>query len=293
MTLRELELFYHLCEDPHISQLAKKLSISQSAISLAIKSLEENLSEPLFDRLGKKLILNERGRLFKQKSYKHFLALKDCEDLFKKDKISGELKIASSKTLGEFIMPQIIFEFINNNPQVRIKKDIKNSSQIVQMVLNGDIDIGIIESECEEGAIIKEKIGEDMLVVVTSDKTLAGKELFIDKLYDRMWLIREKGSGTRELFLNSLEDVAKELVLKMEFTEFEEMKTLLEKNKNTIACISEIVVKKELQRKELYQLKLKNIDLKRDLHIIYHKDKYRSNLFNSFIEYTKKHFQQS
>jgi len=293
MTLRELELFYHLCEDPHISQLAKKLSISQSAISLAIKSLEENLSEPLFDRLGKKLILNERGRLFKQKSYKHFLALKDCEDLFKKDKISGELKIASSKTLGEFIMPQIIFEFINNNPQVRIKKDIKNSSQIVQMVLNGDIDIGIIESECEEGAIIKEKIGEDMLVVVTSDKTLAEKELFIDKLYDRMWLIREKGSGTRELFLNSLEDVAKELVLKMEFTEFEEMKTLLEKNKNTIACISEIVVKKELQRKELYQLKLKNIDLKRDLHIIYHKDKYRSNLFNSFIEYTKKHFQQS
>jgi len=79
VTLKELELFYHLCDNPHVSQLAQKIDMSQSAISLAIKSLEKKLDEPLFDRIGKKLILNDRGRRFKEKTYHHFLALKNLE----------------------------------------------------------------------------------------------------------------------------------------------------------------------------------------------------------------------
>ncbi|RUM66531.1 MAG: LysR family transcriptional regulator [Sulfurospirillum sp.] len=291
MTLKELELFYLLCDDPHISQLAKKLSISQSAISLSIKSLEKKLQEPLFDRLGKKLMLNERGRLFKEQTYPHFLALKDAKDLFTKDKLSGILKVASSKTLGEFIIPQIIFEFAGLYPNVNIQKDIKNSSQIISMVQSGEIDLGIIESECNEPNIKKEKIGEDNLVVVTSDKTLSNKELYIDTLSDRKWILRESGSGTRELFLKTLGNLKKELNIVTEFTEFEEMKTLLEKNRNLLSCISKFVVSKDLKRGDLFTLKLKNIDLKRELFIIYHKDKYQTSLFNSFKEYIKKNFQ--
>ena len=70
MTLKEIELFYLLSENPHVSQLSKNIALSQSAISLAIKSLEAKLEEQLFDRIGKKLVLNERGRLFKEKTYK-------------------------------------------------------------------------------------------------------------------------------------------------------------------------------------------------------------------------------
>ena len=282
MTLRELELFYHLCEDPHISQLAKKLSMSQSAISLSIKSLETKLAEPLFDRLGKKLMLNERGRLFKKETYKHFLALKDAEEFFKKDRLSGILKIASSKTIGEFMMPQVIYDFLNQNPNATIIKDIKNSSQIIQMVLSGEIDLGIIEAECDEPSIIKEKITTDSLVVVTSDKKLSNKKVYIDQLRSKKWILREKGSGTRELFLNSLGSAFKDLDIFMEFTEFEEMKTLLEKNQDVITCISSAVVAKELERKELFKVTLTNVDLKRNLYLIYHKDKYRTSLFKSF-----------
>jgi len=291
MTLKELELFYLLCDDPHISQLAKRLNISQSAISLSIKSLEKKLQEPLFDRLGKKLMLNERGRLFKEQTYPHFLALKDAKDLFTKDKLSGILKVASSKTLGEFIIPQIIFEFAGLYPNVNIQKDIKNSSQIISMVQSGEIDLGIIESECNEPNIQKEKIGEDHLVVVTSDKTLSNKEVYIDTLSDRKWILRESGSGTRELFLKTLGNLKKELNIVTEFTEFEEMKTLLEKNRNLLSCISKFVVTKDINRGDLFILKLKNIDLKRELFIIYHKDKYQTSLFESFKKYLKENFQ--
>jgi DNA-binding transcriptional LysR family regulator len=291
MTFKELELFYHLAEHAHISQLSKKINMSQSAISLAIKALEKSLGEPLFDRIGKKLILNERGRLFKEKTYKHFLALKDTQKLFQEDKLSGIIKIASSKTTGNFILPRLVFDFMLQNPHITIQREIKNSAQIIQMVLEGEIDMGIIETECQEPSIIKEELGSDRLIVVGNDETLSKKEYYIDQLAHKKWLLREPGSGTRELFLKALGNLAGELEIFMEFTEFEEMKTVLENEKETLTCISKFVVAKELERKELFEIKLKNIDLTRKLYIIYHKDKYKSTLFDSFEKYIKRHVQ--
>jgi DNA-binding transcriptional LysR family regulator len=291
MTFKELELFYHLAEHAHISQLSKKINMSQSAISLAIKALEKSLGEPLFDRIGKKLILNERGRLFKEKTYKHFLALKDTQKLFQEDKLSGIIKIASSKTIGNFILPRLVFDFMLQNPHITIQREIKNSAQIIQMVLEGEIDMGIIETECQEPSIIKEELGSDRLIVTGNDETLTKNDYYIDQLAHKKWLLREPGSGTRELFLKALGNLAGELEIFMEFTEFEEMKTVLENEKETLTCISKFVVAKELERKELFEIKLKNIDLTRKLYIIYHKDKYKNMLFDSFEKYIKQHVQ--
>lgn len=288
MTLKELELFYHLSDDPHISQLAKKISMSQSAISLAIKSLEKKLSEPLFDRIGKKLILNERGRRFKEETYHHFLALKDAENFFKQETFSGVLKIASSKTVGAYIMPQLVLDFLLKYPNASIMKDIKNSSQIIQMVRDGEIDLGVIEAACEDEHIIKELLGEDRLVVVSRDKALSERSFFIDQLFSKKWILREKGSGTRELFLHALGTVHKELEVFMEFTEFEEMKTLLYNNDDVITCVSKYVIAKELERGELHEVVLTNISLKRDFYLIYHKDKYKTSLFQSFQRFVHK-----
>ncbi len=292
MTLKELELFYNLCEDSHISQLAKKLNMSQSAISLAIKSLEKKLGEPLFDRLGKKLVLNERGRVFKEKSHKHFLALKDVQNIFKKDKISGILHVASSKTIGDFVSPQIIFDFLSKYDDTKIVKDIQNSSKIISLVLKGGIDIGFIESYTHEPNIEKIRMASDKLVVVSGDKNFLNKEFYIDRLFSKKWLLREPGSGTRELFLNALGDISKELKIFMEFCEFEEMKTVLKNNKDTISCVSKIVVEKELQRGELFEIRLKNISLKRDLFMIYHKNRYKSALFEAFESFAKSGFEK-
>ncbi|SFP14473.1 LysR substrate-binding domain-containing protein [Hydrogenimonas thermophila] len=291
MTLKELELFYYLADNPHISQLAKQLSMSQSAISLAIKSLEKKLSEPLFDRVGKKLVLNERGRLFKEKTYNHFLALKDAENFFKEDRLSGNLHIISSKTVGDFIMPQVIFDFLSHYPNAKICKDIKNSTDIVKSILEGSIDMGFVEFACSDPNIIKERVGRDQLIVVSSDKNLSEKEFYIDQLFSKKWLLREKGSGTRDVFLKTLGDLAKDINIFMEFSEFEEIKTLLERNPDAITCISKFSVKKELERGELFEVKLKNITFERDFCLVYHKNKYKSKLFNEFSEFAKRYFQ--
>ncbi|RUM45169.1 MAG: LysR family transcriptional regulator [Hydrogenimonas sp.] len=292
MTLKELELFYALAENPHVSQLAKQISMSQSAISLAIKSLEKKLSEPLFDRVGKKLVLNERGRLFKEKTYPHFLALKDAENFFKENHLSGILHVASSKTIGDFIMPQIIFDFISEHPNATIHKEIQNSSDIIRKVLDGTIDMGFVEFACNEPAVIKETVAKDQLIVVSSDKSLAKKEFYIDQLFDRKWLIREQGSGTRDVFLKKLGELAKELNIFMEFSEFEEIKTLLECNPDTLTCISKFAVKKELERGELFEVRLKNLTFERSFCLVYHQNKYQSKLFETFKTYAKTRFNE-
>ena len=287
MTLKELSLFYQLCEDAHLSNLAQKLGITQSAVSLAIKSLESKIGEPLFDRIGKKLVINEIGRLFKEKTYPHFQALMDAENFFKDNKISGILNIASSKTIGDFITSQIVFHFLQTHEHVTIQKDIQNSAHIINLVKSGVIDIGFIESVCFDEDIIKEEMGNDELILVSSDQDLEEKTFYIDELMYKKWIVREKGSGTREVFLESIGKLAKELKICMEFSEFEEAKTILLKNPQTITCLSKVVVEKELKRGELYEVKLHNLQIERKFYLIYNKNKYQSKLFLEFKNFVK------
>lgn len=285
MTLRELEIFYGLSEETHLLNLSKKLAISQAAISLAIKSLEKKLSEPLFDRLGKKLVLNERGRIFKEKTYEHYLALKDAQMEFEQDTFAGNLKIASSKTVGNFITPQIVFDFLSKYPNVSIDKKIDNSYTIIKMVEDGEIDFGLIETKPESANLVVQTIGDDELIFVSSDEKLSKDKYFIDNLFDKKWILREKGSGTRALFINAIAALSKELNLFMEFTGFEEIKNLLIQNKDALTCISRFAVLKELERQELFEIKLINIDLKRELYLIYNKNKYQTTLFKEYKKF--------
>ncbi len=284
MTFRELEIFFSLSENSSVSSVAKEKGLSQSAVSLSIKSLENDLGERLFNRIGKKLILNERGRLFRQKTFKSFLELKDAQNLFSKNKLSGVLRILASKTIGTFVIPEIVYKFLENYKEVNIIKETKNSAEIIKSVLNGEIDIGFIETEFENENIIKEKIGEDELVIVSGEEYK--KEVFIDELKNKKWLLREKGSGTREMFLNSLGEYGKNINIFMEFSGFIEIKNLL-KHKDTITCISKYAVKNELSKKELFEVKVKNFEFKRNFYLIYHKNRFKTLLFNKFCEFIK------
>ena len=285
MTFKELNFFYKLCENPKVSMVAKELNISQSAISIAIKSLEEKLRESLFDRVGKKLVLNERGRSFYEKTYTHFVALNDAQNIFKIDKIDGTLKVGSSRTISNHFMADIYYNFLSKYEKVKIDIDTINSSLIVKKVLNGELDLGIIESDCEELDIIKEELYEDQLLVVSSDKEYE-KEIFIDMI-DKKWILREQGSGTREMFINRLGELSKQIDIFMELQEVQEIKELLLKHKDTISVMSKIAVLKEIEQSKLFVTQIKGFSFDRHFYLIYHKNKSRTILFETFTKYLK------
>jgi DNA-binding transcriptional LysR family regulator len=288
MTLKELNFFYKLSDNPQVTQVALELNISQSAISLAIKSLENKLEEQLFDRVGKKLILNERGRFFKEKTLPHYLAIIDSQKLFQKNKLAGNMKIASSKTISNYLMPDIYYDFLSTHNDVKFDISTINSTKIIENILNSKIDIGLIEIDINNSNLIKQKLCNDELIIVTSDKNTP-KEAFIDTV-NKKWILRETGSGTREIFINCLGKYAQDISIFMELQDFEEIKKILIDNKDTITAISKHAVKKELENKQLFQIKLKNFEFKRELQIVYHKDKSKNLLFETFIEFLKSKF---
>jgi DNA-binding transcriptional LysR family regulator len=288
MTLKELNFFYKLCENPQVTQVAQELNISQSAISLAIKSLENSLNEQLFDRIGKKLILNEKGKYFKEKTLLHYLALKDAENIFQENKLAGNIKIAASKTISNYIMPNIYYDFLTKYNDVKMDILTINSSKIIDKILKSELDIGLIEVDTQNSSLIKEKLCDDELIVVSSDENYS-KVAFIDAIKKR-WILRETGSGTREIFINHIGEIAKELDIFMQLQDFEEIKTIVLNNPNTVTAISKVIVQKELEEKKLFQIKLKNLELKREFYLVYHKEKSKNLLFETLIEFLKSRF---
>lgn len=288
MTLKELNFFYKLSENPQVTQVANELNISQSAISLAIKSLENSLNEQLFDRIGKKLILNEKGKYFKEKTLPYYLKLIDAQNIFLENKLVGNIKVAASKTISNYIMPNIYFNFLTKYEDVKLDILTINSTKIVDMILNSKLDIGLIEVDLKNSSLIKEKLCDDELIVVTSDEKQE-RNAFIDSIKKR-WILRETGSGTREIFINKIGKIANDLDIFMQLQDFEEIKTIILNNPNTVTAISKVAVKKELDEKKLFEIKLKNLELKREFYIVYHKEKPKNLLFETFIEFLKNRF---
>jgi len=285
LTLRQMEIFLNVVREGHLTNVAKGMGLSQSAISMSIKELENILGNPLFDRINKKLILNEMGRAFEKEVSPIVKKFNDIEYEFKNTVNKGMVRVGASTTIVDYLMPPIICSYMNNYPDVKVGLKEGNTKKIVDLIKEGKIDVGFIEGLVNDPEIIKEIIGVDELVVVTTDVSLE-KETFIDTLQDKKWVLREEGSGTRDVFLDYVKDKVDHINIFLELGHTESIKSLL-MNHQCLTCISKIAVKNEITNNKLIQIPLKNFECKRDFLMIYHKDKYKSELFEKFIYFTK------
>ena len=285
LTLRQMEIFLNVVREGHLTNVAKKMGLSQSAISMSIKELEKILGNPLFDRINKKLILNEMGRAFEKEISPIIKKINDIEYEFKNTVNKGMVRVGASTTIVDYLMPPIICSYMNNYPDVKVALKEGNTKTIVNLIKEGNLDVGFIEGIVNDADIIKEIVGVDELVVVTTDQTLA-QECFVDTLQDKKWVLREEGSGTREVFLDYVKDKVEHINIFLELGHTESIKSLL-MNHQCLTCISKIAIKHEIENKKLIHIPLKNFECKRNFYMIYHKDKYRSELFDKFVYFTK------
>jgi len=285
LTLRQLEIFLNVVREGHLTNVAKAMGLSQSAISMAIKELEKILGNPLFDRINKKLILNETGRAFEKEVTPILKKINDIEYEFKNTVNKGMVRVGASTTIVDYLMPPIICSYMNSYPEVKIALKEGNTKKITELIKEGELDVAFIEGVVNDAEIIKTIVGVDELIVVTADHTL-NASTFIDTLQDKKWVLREEGSGTREVFLDYVKDKVDHINIFLELGHTESIKSLLI-NHQCLTCISKISVAQELEEKKLIQVPLKNFECKRNFYMIYHKDKYKSELFEKFVTFSK------
>jgi len=287
-TLRQLEIFKEVATTGHVTNSSEALGISQSAISMALQELEANLNTKFFERRNKKLILNENGRLLLDKASSLLKEFEELENSFLEDSVSGKLRIGASQTVGDYIMPALIYAFMQKYPDAKCELVVANTKEIISQIDSGELDIGFIEGHVNDNKIETKLWKEDELVVVASNrKEFAKDEYKIDELCQKKWILREKGSGTRAIFEEALGDSFSKLNIFLTLGHTEAIKKLVEQSE-AITCVSRLAVQRELNDGRLFELKIKNYTFKRKLPRLLHKEKYKSKLLKSFMEFSEK-----
>ena len=197
MTLRYLEIFLALARTPNMRDAAAKLFISQAAVSSALRDFEAELGVSLFDRMGRGIRLNDKGRLLEERLAPLYNQLKNVLALVASDELAGKIRIGASTTLSDFVLPQVLYNFKMRHHQVEIECESGNTADIVRHVEHGLLDVGFVEGDVHNLAVEITPLAKESLVIVTADKALAEAGPYpIEALLDRHWLLREPGSGT-------------------------------------------------------------------------------------------------
>lgn len=286
MTLRHLKIFATVCKENSISLAAKKLYISQPAVSNTIKELENYYGTPLFDRISKKIYLTETGKTVYQYAL-HITSLFDEleESIKKQNSETGSIKIGASITIGTHLIPEYIQKFSKQYPHVKLYVTIDSSDVIEQMILNNELDFGLIEGFVHSSDIISHEFIHDELIVICSPQNpLSCKDnLRISDLSEQNFLMREKNSGTRELAesILTLNDISLHPLWESSSTEA----IINGVSKDIGISILPLQLTEEyIKQKKVLGLHLVNANLDRQYHIIYHKNKYLSPTVLAFMQ---------
>ncbi|SHH86226.1 DNA-binding transcriptional regulator, LysR family [Clostridium grantii DSM 8605] len=284
MTIRHLQVFIAVCDYGKMSLAAENLHISQPTVSQAISELEKYYGIKLFQRLSKKLYITESGE--KLLSYaRHIVSsFNEMEENIILNSKNITLKIGATITVGTCIINDILKKFQINHPEVKTKVFVENTGVIEDMMLKSRLDIGIVEGKVKSPYIVKIPIIYDELILVSSmDHEFSNlKEINIEQLENSDFILREKGSGTREFFEKALEKSQVTINEKWICNNSEAIK-------NAVICgqgltvISKLLIEKELEDKKLHPIIIKDVKFQRNFHIIYHKNKYLSDNIKNFI----------
>lgn len=210
MTFEQLRIFAEVARLQHLTRAAENLNLTPSAVSAAIKALEERYDTLLFNRIGRRIELNETGRIFLQEA-EAVLARTQAAELTLSELSGlkrGSLTIYASQTIASYWLPPLLARFHASYPMIELKMTIGNSEQVANALREGLADTGFIEGQIDDPLLHKESVATDQLItVVGADHPWAKrKTLPLENLTESFWILRERGSGTRAVFEHYLRD---------------------------------------------------------------------------------------
>ena len=286
MTLRHLKIFSIVYQLQNITKAAATLHIAQPSVSIAIKELENYYGIVLFDRINKRIYPTQTAH----KLYGYALHIIDLYEEMETDIKNWEddspLKVGCSITIGNFIFPQLIKEWEKKLPKMKFKAIINNSQIIEERILNNEIDIALIEGKgLHPDQLSQTPFLEDHLcLIVSNDHPLTKlKRISLEKLLDYPFLLRESGSGVRDLVDALFLTHHIELSPIVESTSTQAIVRAVNENVG-ISILPYLMVKEDINKGNIISLPIKDLDLSRQFSIIYHKNKYLTHHAKAFID---------
>jgi LysR family transcriptional regulator, transcriptional activator of the cysJI operon len=268
----ELKTFVTLAEVKNFTKTAEILLMSQPSVSLHIKNLEKEFQTKLFVRSPKFLQITPTGEILYERAKQMITIYEQTKQdiLEHHHSIKGELKIGASFSIGEYILPSLLFEIQNDYPELEIHVVIGNTEEIVQSVRLYQVDIGLIEGQTNEKELSVHSFMEDELFIVSSNNhELAKKdEVTMADLQNQAWVTREVGSGTREYLNHFFRSNGLKVKSLLTISSSQGIKETLI-NGMGLSLLSRSVIERDVQQGILSIIKLKNQSFNRTLSYVF------------------------
>lgn len=284
MTLRHLSIFQMVCKENSVTKAAKKLYLSQPAVSLAVKELEEYYGVKLFDRLSRRLYLTEAGKRMYDYAVHINALVGEMEELFRDWDKAGGLRVGTSITIGTYFIAGYVKEFQEMFPQITPLVTVNSSEIIEQMVLADDLDLGLVEGTVRAPELLVTDFMEDSLVPICAPNSPLAQSgtVSLAQVKKQYFLLREKNSGTRQIVdsVFYLQGFSVEPIWESTST-----KAIVDGVANGIgiSILPYRLVTGALEERRIAQFQIEECTFQRQFHLIYHKNKYLTPAMQAFM----------
>lgn len=292
MDIHHLRVFASVFRQKSFSKASEELSLSQPTVSDHIRTLEEELSCRLFDRLGRSIVPTREAEAL----YAQAVEIIQKADLVKEvigqagKEVAGELVVGASTIPGTYLMPALIAAFRKKHPATSFRVVVSDSKEIVEKVARHDLLIGVVGAKPANRQIRSIPFLEDELVAVASPSLTKATLLSLKELLAFPMILREEGSGTRREV---------ERILEHEGIDLEDIRTggifgstdavkQAVKAGLGISILSRLSVTDELKFRVLREIKVKDLTMRRSFYLIHHGRRSLPPAYQSFLEHVRK-----
>ena len=274
-TLRQLEVFLAVARAGSVSRAGDDLAMSQSAVSSSLADLERQFDILLFDRIGKRLRLSDRGAALRPHAEAVLDRARELEAELTSDASPTRLRVGATLTIGNYVAVPLMARFLREQSGATVALDIANTEEIVRRVANFEIDVGLIEGELAHPDLVVRAFQEDELVVFSAPThpLARRRQLRDDDLRSIAWILREHGSGTRQTFDRAMSGLLPDLHIALELRHIAVIKRAVEAGLG-MGCVSRIALVDEFARGSLVPRPVPQRDFRRQFYYVLHRQKH-------------------
>ena len=286
MTLRHMMIFRAVCEaEYNTTRAAEVLHMTQPAISLAIKELEQYYGLRLFDRIGRRLQITDAGKLFLQYATHISELFNDMETGLRDWGTKGILRVGASITIGSQFLPGYMKAFSYLCPGIDVRAIVEQGERLEKKLLENELDCALTEGIVHDTNIVSEAYMEDHLsIICAADKGWQqGQSISMEEFQKQRFLLREPGSGTREVFDCTIAQAGLSIT-----PIWEAMSTTALVNAVInglgIAVLPHRMILPALKHGLIVTVKVQELQFRRNFYITYHKNKFLTEAAKTFME---------
>lgn len=262
MTLRNLQIFLAVAETGSMVKAAKQLYMTQPSISQVISEMEKTYNVELFERKNRALRLTPTGEKLVDYAKNALLAAKEAEDFLNYESSHPTISVGATPTIGSLFMSSFVTKLQESIPNLVHHVCIGNASFIAQELLNGEIDIALVEGNISHPEIESRPVIRDRVVLICSKNHEFHNRVSVDvrELEGQPLVVREKGSALRSVVVDAMEDLGITPIISWGSTDYDSIISAVKHN-HGVGIVSERFSRKERVRNRLHICDLTGMDV--------------------------------